>query len=255
MPVVIAASTAADMLALFFHRSIPGLELERSWATVAAASRLGRGRCAPRGPRCRCLFRGGSACSIPLLPLQPRWLLGARLPQRCVHGATRVAAAPARRSIPLRLFPAFLCATPGARALWWHALTVFNGFVIVHSARLELRLRWLRRVLQLGRTMRSASPLGSALGSFIVVVAQVGRRAWCASVMFASATSSFSAASTGFPPRGPWDLPHGAAAHTRALWRPSVLRVQRMPTMGTCGLDTLDRQGGDSRHGFGRLSM
>ncbi len=215
---------------------------------------IGSGRRALRRPLRHCSSRFGSAWCVPLLPLQPRLVLGARVPQQCVHGATRLAAAPARLSSPLRTFPAVHCATPGARAPRWHASPVFTGFAIVHSVRLELLLRWLRRVLGLGRILRSASPLESALGSFSVDGAQVAHRAWCASTTVATAPSPFSAASLGFPPRGPRGLPHGAAARTRALRRPTVILVQRLPKMGTCGLDTLARQGGDSRFAYRRLS-
>ncbi len=119
-----------------------------------------------------CLSRPGGH----LLQRRPRAELGARVPQDTVHGATRACAAPPRLCIVLLMFPGGYCAALGARAPRLHLASLLMSVAIATSSGLELRVSWRYVGLLLGGGLRSALPLGRALGSFIHVRARVPLR-------------------------------------------------------------------------------
>ncbi len=172
------------------------------------------------------------------------------MPQWFVLGVTRSLAALPGQCTFLRKMFGCVCVTLGAWATRSRrGITSVHVIAIVHSARLEMLLCWLRGGLMLRRISRSGSPLVSTLGSFYVASDGRARQVVCA-FRLPTAVSSPPAALLHHPLRGPWGPPCGGELRTRAARRPTASRDRRRHIVGTRDGIFLARQEGESMLGL-----
>ncbi len=187
-----------------------------------------------------------------VLPARPRVRLGAMLPQLLVPGMLQRYAVPTRPCLCLLIVSWVRCAALDAWAPNLQQSQYIIFIAIVLSILLELVLCWMDVELRLGTAMRSALPVGRALGFFHLLVASgPSRIVWPAATVH-PAYPSTSPATTAIPRTGPQDKLHDASLRSRATGRSTVGRITRRPDVGECGIHALARQGGVSFLDAGR---